>query len=100
MLFELKSKGKRQAELRDFASGTVTGKGAVTLARLESYALSGAIQSPFKATGQFTGDEQELTLDLQTVPSPHVSDNFTAQASMKATATTPRPPNRAVTGDQ
>jgi hypothetical protein len=97
--FDLKSKGNRQAQLHDLTSGTVDTSGRVAFAYLDSHALSGAIQSPFKAAGQFTGDEQELSLNLDTVPSPHVSDNFSATASLRATAITPRPPNRAVSGD-
>lgn len=97
--FEVKSTGKRQAQLRDVSSGTVADPAQVSLSYLDSFALSGAIDSPFKVGGQFTNDEQELTLDLKTVSSPYVSDNFDARASLKATATTPRPPNRAITGD-
>jgi len=99
-VFEFKSTGKRRTQLRDVASGAVTGLGQVSLAYLDAHALSGAVQSPFKATGQFTSDEQELSLNLETVPSPHISDNFSARASLRATAITPRPPSRAVTVDQ
>lgn len=99
-IFAVKSTGKRQAELRDVASGTVAGPARVSLSYLDSYALSGAIQSPFKVSGQFTEDEKELTLNLETVESPNVSDNFSASGSLKAIATTPRPANRAVTGNE
>jgi hypothetical protein len=98
--FQLRSTGKRKAQMLDVASGTVTESGQVSLAYLESQALSGAIQSPFKATGQFNSDEQELTLSLETVPSPHISDNFSGGASLRAIAITPRPTNRAITGEQ
>ena len=100
LIFALKSTGKRQTQLRDVASGTVAESGQLSLTYLDSHALSGAIQSPFKVTGQFINDEQDLSLNLETVPSPHISDNFSAKASLRATANTPRPPNRAVTGDQ
>ena len=99
LMFELKSNGKRPAQLRDLASGTVTENGQVSLTYLASQALSGAIQSPFKAAGQFGNDEQELSLNLETVPSPQVSDNFNGRVSLQATAITPRPPKRAITGD-
>jgi hypothetical protein len=98
--FQLKSTGKRKTELRDSTSGIVTESDQVSLTYLESRALSGAIQSPFKAAGQFTNDEQELALSLETVPSPQISDNFAGHASLRAIAITPRPPNRAITGDQ
>ena len=100
IFFELKSTGKRQSQLRDVTSGTVVESGSVSLSYLDSHALSGAIQSPFKVTGQFTEDEKELSLNLQTVASPNISDNYDASASLKATATTPRPPNRAVSGGE
>lgn len=97
ILFELHSNGKRPKDLRDVVSGTVTESAQVNLAYLDSHSLSGAIQSPFRAAGQFTPDEQELTLNLDTVDSPHISDNFIARASLKAIAVSPRPPNRAIT---
>jgi hypothetical protein len=98
--FQLKSIGKRKGQLLDVASGTVSEAGQLSLAYLESHALSGAIQSPFKATGQFLNDEQEVSLSLETVPSPQVSDNFSGTASLKAIAITARPTDRAITGDQ
>ena len=99
LMFELKSSGKRQTQLHDVASGVVVESGQVSLTYLDSHALSGAIQSPFKANGQFINDEQELSLNLETVPSPKISDNFNARVSLRATAITPRPPKRAITGD-
>lgn len=99
LMFELRSSGKRQTQLHDVASGTVTEFGRLSLTYLPSQALSGAIQSPFKATGQFITDEQELSLNLETVPAPNVSDNFSSTVSLQATAITPRPPKRAITGD-
>jgi hypothetical protein len=99
VIFELTSTSKGQArQLRDVASGSVTEAGGLSLARLDSHTLSGAIQSPFKATGQFTTDETQLSLNLETVAAGGISDNFNARASLKATAITPRPPNRAITG--
>ena len=100
LIFELKSTAKvKTRQLRDVASGTVTDPGGLSLPRLDSHALSGAVQSPFKATGQFTEDETQLSLDLETISAAQISDNFQAKGSLKATATTPRPPNRAITGD-
>lgn len=98
--FELQSTGKRQAQMRDLTSGTVADSGSVSVSYLDSHSLSGAIQSPFKTTGQFTQDEMELTLNLETVDSPNITDNFSASASLKAIATTQRPPNRAITGSE
>jgi hypothetical protein len=99
LIFDVKSTSKgKLRQLKDVASGTVTEAGMLSLARLDSHSLSGAIQSPFKATGQFTGEETPLSLDLETVAAPGISDNFEAKASLKATATTPPPPHRVNTG--
>lgn len=98
--FDLQSSGSTQKRhLRDVASGKVEPSGEVNLNRLEASALTGAIESPFHATGQFTHEEQYLTLNLETTPAPHVADNFTAKAAFKAVATTPPPVKRAITGD-
>lgn len=96
LLFDLKSTGKRSAQVSDVASGTVTNSGLLSFSYLDSAKLTGAIQSPFKATGQFINDERELSLNLETVPSPHISDNFTAAGSLRAIATTSKPANRAI----
>lgn len=99
-IFDLQSTNKAKTrQLRDVATGTATQDGVLKITRIDSHGLSGAIQSPFKATGQFTNDEAQLSLDLDTVSAAGISDNFQAKASLKATATTPRPPNRAITGD-
>jgi len=99
LIFELKSTGKRRTQLTDVSSGTVVDS-VLSLRHLDSHALSGAIQSPFRVRGQFTNDEQELSLDLETVESPNISDNFSARASVRAIATTPRPPDRAISDKQ
>lgn len=99
--FELLSTaGKQSRNLRDVASGTVDPSGQITLNRIDSAALTGAIQSPFRGTGVFSNNETNLSLNLKTVPSPHVSDNLAATASVKAVATGPKPSDTAVTGKE
>ena len=100
VIVDLKSTGKRQGEMRDVAGGTVLESGQLNISYLNSYQLSGAIQSPFRTTGQFSAGEQELTLTLETVAAPNVSDNFAARASVKAAAVTPPPANRAISGHE
>ncbi|HEX8073162.1 MAG TPA: protease complex subunit PrcB family protein [Pyrinomonadaceae bacterium] len=91
--FDVESTGGRRARrMTDTASGTVADGGRVTLARLDSFALSGAIESPFRAQGTFADDEQVLTLNFQTVPSPRISDNYEARGQLTANATAPAPP--------
>jgi hypothetical protein len=83
--------GRRERYLSDAATGRVDASGHVTLARLDAFALSGATRSPFRADGTFTNGEQNLTLNLETVPNPHIADNFAARGKINATATAPAP---------
>ena len=100
LVFELQSTGGKQPrKLRDTASGLVDSSGALTLSRVDSFALTGAIQSPFRASGRLTENEQKLTLSFETVAAPHISDNFSATASFTAAATAPPPKNQAITGE-
>ena len=99
--FDLQSAGGTQTRhLSDVASGKVEPSGEVRLNRLEAFVLTGAIQSPFHATGRFTHEEQYLTLNLETTRAPQVADNFTSKAAFKAVATTPPPAKRAITGGE
>ncbi|MGH9880198.1 MAG: protease complex subunit PrcB family protein [Pyrinomonadaceae bacterium] len=91
-VFELQSKGgKETRHLIDTASCIVEKSGRVSLPRLSSFALTGAVQSPFRATGEFSDNERALRLSLQTVGSPNISDNFGATAELMAVATGSQP---------
>jgi hypothetical protein len=86
-IFDLESSsGKTIRTLLDIASGKVDSSGNVVLKRVDSFALTGAIQSPFRAAGEFTNNEHDLNLHLETIGAPQISDNFTAQGSLTATA--------------
>ncbi len=99
ILFELQSAGGKQPrQLRDTASGVVDASGRVNLSHVDAFALTGALQSPFRVTGQFTENEQNLDLRFETIAAPNISDNFSATASLKALATAPQPANQAITG--
>ncbi len=90
-LFDVRSTGgRRNGRLFDAATGRVE-DGHVTLPRLDSFAISGAIESPIRAEGEFTNGEHELTLSLETVPAPHVADNFAARGHLSAAATAQAP---------
>jgi len=90
-VFELQSRaGQETKELNDAASCVVKEPGQVSLARVNSSTLSGAVQSPFQVTGEFLDEERELRLSLQTTGAANVSDNFTASARLTAVATEPR----------
>ena len=100
IVFELQSTGGKQTrKLRDTASGLVDSSGALTMPRVDAFSLTGAIQSPFRASGGLTENAEKLALSFETVASPHISDNFSATASLKAIATAPSPKNQAVTGE-
>ncbi len=99
IVFELQGVGGKQPrQLRDTASGVVDASGRVNLSRVDAFALTGALQSPFHATGQFSGNEQNLDLRCETIAAPNISDNFSATAYLKALATAPQPANQAITG--
>ncbi len=80
------SSGKTRRTLLDIASGKVDPSGNVVLKRVDAFALTGAIQSPFRAAGEFTKQEQDLNLRFETIGAPHISDNFTAQGFLTATS--------------
>ncbi len=92
--------GQRARRMADTATGTVDAAGNVTLTRCDAFALSGATESPFRATGQFIKDEQNLTLSFETIPAPHVADNFGATGKLSATATAPAPAKKAFLDDE
>jgi PrcB C-terminal len=94
-IFDLKSQaGQETKQLSDAASGSIKTPAQVSLPRLNSSSLTGAVQSPFQATGEFLDEERELRLSLQTSDSSNVSDNFTATAQL--TAVTTDPPSRKI----
>jgi len=89
-VFDMRSQaGGETKHLNDAASCVVKEPGQVSLPRLNSSTLTGAVQSPFQVTGEFLDEERELRLNLQTADSPHVSDNFTATAQLIAVAAEP-----------
>jgi len=99
-LFDLKSAGhsEQPRALREAATGIIANSGdAVRLPRFTSSTLTGAIESPFRATsGQFTKDGGKITLTFETVPAPRISDNFAATGRLEANATAPAPKNKAL----
>ena len=80
------STDKTSRSLLDTASGRIDSSGKITLRHLDSFGLTGAIQSPFRATGGFTNHDQDLNIHLETIGASQISDNFTAQGSLTATA--------------
>jgi hypothetical protein len=84
-IFDIQSSSdKTKRTLNDIASGKVDSAGTVVLKRVD--ALTGAIQSPFRASGEFSKQEQDLNLRFETIGAPRISDNFTAQGFLAATS--------------
>jgi hypothetical protein len=84
------STDKTSRSLHDTASGQVDSSGKITLRHLDAFGLTAAIQSPFRVSGGFTNHDQDLNIHLETIGASQISDNFTAQGSLTATAALPR----------
>jgi len=80
------SSDKTRRTLIDMASGKVDSSGNVVFKRVDAFALTGAMRSPFRLAGEFTNHDQDLNLHLETIGASQISDNFTAQGSLTATA--------------
>ncbi len=99
--FDVQSTGGHRARhMADTATGMVDAAGNVTFTRFDAFALSGATESPFRASGQFSNKETNLTLSFETIPAPHVADNFGAKGNLSAIATAPAPANKALSDDE
>ena len=86
-MFEIQSSDdKIDHRLVDVASGKVDSNGKVVLNNLDAFALTGAIQSPFRVSVEFTKEEQDVTLQLQTITPTNIADNFAAVGEITATA--------------
>lgn len=100
-IFDVRITGATKARtLQDAATGIVETDGRITIPRLDSFSLTGAIESPFRATGQFAANEDKLTLNFETVPAPNISDNFNGKGKLEANATAPAPARKARLEDE
>lgn len=96
-VFDVRSTGgERAGRLADTATGTVAADGRVTVPRLDSFGLSGALESPLRAKGQFGAGEQTLTLSFEVVPAKNISDNLGMRGEFTANATAPAPASKAL----
>jgi hypothetical protein len=76
--------GSEKHRLVDFASGKVDKKKFV-LNGMDAFGLARAVNSPFRVTGEFSDEGRQVKLQLETVPNPHVSDNFGGVGTLQAT---------------
>jgi hypothetical protein len=81
VFFDVEAGEKRG--LVDVASGKVDGR-KLSLKRVDAFGSSGALDSPFRITGEFSDEARQLSLMLETVNSPHVSDNYSATGTIFA----------------
>ncbi len=93
-VFDLRSQGGQDMKQLSDAGSCVVKMGQVSLTRLNSSILTGAVDSPFEITGAFQNDERELKLSLETINAPQISDNFTATGQLTAVAG--GPPSRKI----
>ncbi len=94
-IFDVAGAGDRnntRRALRDTATALAQPDGSLRLARVDAYALSGAIESPLRIEGRFAANEDKLAFTFQSVPAPHVSDNFTVNGQLDAVAAAPAQP--------
>jgi hypothetical protein len=77
-------RGPENHRLFDVASGKIDKGSKFSLKGLDAFGLAGAVNSPFRVLGEFSDQGRQLSLQLETVASPHVSDNFSASGSLQA----------------
>lgn len=95
-IYDIKSAGAAQSrELKEATTGIVKGGGEVSLARFNAGSLVEPPVNLLGAKGQFTGNESDLTLSFESLPST-VADGYKGKGSLTATATAPAPAKKAL----
>jgi hypothetical protein len=98
ILFNVKSAGGTKArELKETMTGIIRGNGEVSFARFNAGSLVEPPANLLSAKGQFTNNEGDLVLSLESLPS-NVDDGYQGRGRLTATATGPPPPKRALNG--
>ena len=98
-VFDLKGTGGAKArELKEVATGIVQADGGVRLARFNAGSLVEPPANLLEAKGQFTNNEGDVTLTFESLPST-VADGYQGKGRLKATATGPPPPKKALGGE-
>lgn len=100
ILFNVKSAGGTKAhELKETMTGIIRGNGEVSFARLNAGSLVEPPANLLAAKGQFTNNEGDLSLTLESLPS-NINDGFQGKGRLTATATGPPPPKRATNAQE
>jgi hypothetical protein len=98
-IFDVKGTGgTKPRELKEVATGIVQASGAVSLARFNAGSLVEPPANLLKAKGQFTAEENELTLEFESLPST-VADGYQGRGRLAAKASGPAPPKKALSKD-
>ena len=98
-VFAVKSGGQSPVHtLNEITTGIVETDGRISIPLLDADSLVERPHSALKATGQFTDNENKLSLAFTSLPS-KISDGFSGAGKLDAVATAP-PPRRPVREDE
>jgi hypothetical protein len=87
--------GKKPRELKEVATGIVRAGGEVSLARFNAGSLVEPPANLLKAQGRFNAQENELTLEFESLPS-NIDDGYQGKGRLAAKALGPPPPHKAL----
>jgi PrcB C-terminal len=100
IILDVKSAGGTKArELKEATTGIIRGNGEVGFARFNAGSLVEPPANLLTAKGQFTNNEGDLVLSLESLPS-NVADGFQGRGRLTAKATGPPPPKRALNSQE
>lgn len=95
-IFDVKGAGgKKPRELKEVTTGIVRAGGEVSLARFNAGSLVEPPANLLKAQGRFTAQENELTLEFESLPS-NIADGYQGKGRLAAKATGPPPMHKAL----
>jgi PrcB C-terminal len=94
LFFDLKSTGgARQRALKDVATGVVQADGQIALTHLAAGSFVNPPPGALRATGKLAGDENNLSLAFESLPS-NVADGYEGRGKLEAAATAGPPQKR------
>ncbi|HEX8921726.1 MAG TPA: protease complex subunit PrcB family protein, partial [Pyrinomonadaceae bacterium] len=100
IIFDVKSAGGTKGrELKEATTGIIRGNGEASFARFNAGSLVEPPANLLSAKGQFTNNESEVTITLESLPST-VADGFQGKGRLTAKATGPPPPKRALSNQE
>jgi hypothetical protein len=98
-VFDLQGSGAAKPRaLQDAATGIVAANGSIGGAIVDAGSLVDFPRSALVIKGNFTGNEEKLSLSFESLPS-NVSDGYSGQGKLEATATAPPLPKKTSSDD-